>query len=163
MATRESEQVERIRSNVAASLARLAEKGVTVPEGANSDALPELIESVPSGGGAGTCTVTISSTLSVEGPMFSYIGYTVLENGEMISKILAGKTIYESRELTIENVVCGSLIDITAPTNVVTHTASANMVRVRDGSYPTQSEALTYQAPAADGDTGTIQITAMSM
>ena len=41
-------------SNVTAALAALAEKGVTVPDGANSDDLAELIGAIESGGSGGT-------------------------------------------------------------------------------------------------------------
>lgn len=43
MGTRESEQVERIQTNVTAALAKIAEKGVTVPDGSTSDDLEGLI------------------------------------------------------------------------------------------------------------------------
>lgn len=39
-------QIERIKNNVAASLAEIEAKGVTVPDGANSDALPGLIAEI---------------------------------------------------------------------------------------------------------------------
>lgn len=40
----------RIKGNVAAALSAIAEKGVTVPDGSNSDALAELIASIEAGG-----------------------------------------------------------------------------------------------------------------
>ena len=46
-------QIDRISGNVSAALAAIAEKGVTVPDGSNSDALAELIASIEAGGGGG--------------------------------------------------------------------------------------------------------------
>lgn len=44
-------QIDRIYGNVSAALSAIAEKGVTVPDGSNSDALRELILSIEAGGG----------------------------------------------------------------------------------------------------------------
>ena len=44
-------EINRIKGNVTAALAKIAEKGVTVPDGANSDNLEALIESSEAGGG----------------------------------------------------------------------------------------------------------------
>lgn len=41
----------RVKSNITAALAAIAEKGVTVPDGSNSDALAELIASIQAGEG----------------------------------------------------------------------------------------------------------------
>ena len=43
-------QIDRISGNVSAALSAIAEKGVTVPDGSNSDALHELILSIEAGG-----------------------------------------------------------------------------------------------------------------
>ena len=45
-------QIDRISGNVSAALSAIAEKGVTVPDGSNSDALAELIAAIEAGGGA---------------------------------------------------------------------------------------------------------------
>ena len=59
-------QINRISGNVSAALAAIAEKGVTVPDGSNSDALAELIASIEAGGAykvyVGSFTVTGYST-----------------------------------------------------------------------------------------------------
>lgn len=47
-------EISRISSNVAAALAAIAEKGVSVPSGSKSDALASLIASIEAGGGGGT-------------------------------------------------------------------------------------------------------------
>ena len=49
----------RIKGNVAAALSAIAEKGVTVPDGSNSDALAELIASIEAGGGVSGITYGI--------------------------------------------------------------------------------------------------------
>lgn len=43
-------EINRIKGNVTAALAKIAEKGVTVPDGANSDNLEALIEAISAGG-----------------------------------------------------------------------------------------------------------------
>lgn len=45
--------VARIKGNITAALAAIADKGVTVPDGSTSDALAELIASIEAGGGGG--------------------------------------------------------------------------------------------------------------
>ena len=49
-------QIDGISGNVSAALAAIAEKGVTVPDGSNSDALAELIASIQAGGGGNIAT-----------------------------------------------------------------------------------------------------------
>lgn len=64
-------QIDRISGNVSAALSAIAEKGVTVPDGSNSDALAELIAAIEAGGGASgfakvaTGTITPSSNTSL--------------------------------------------------------------------------------------------------
>lgn len=61
-------QIDRISGNVSAALSAIAEKGVSVPGGSNSDALHELILSIQAGGAYKVCvgsfTVTGHSTYS---------------------------------------------------------------------------------------------------
>lgn len=45
--------VSRIKGNITAALAAIANKGVTVPDGSTSDALASLIASIEAGGGGG--------------------------------------------------------------------------------------------------------------
>lgn len=44
-------EITRLSDNVTAALAAIADKGVTVPDGSNSDSLAALIESIEAGGG----------------------------------------------------------------------------------------------------------------
>ena len=44
-------QIDRISGNITAALSAIAEKGVTVPDGSNSDALAGLIQAIQAGGG----------------------------------------------------------------------------------------------------------------
>ena len=46
--------VSRIKGNITAALAAIADKGVTVPDGSTSDALASLIASIEAGGGGVT-------------------------------------------------------------------------------------------------------------
>ena len=55
-------QIDRISSNVTAALAKIAEKGVTVPSMANSDDLAELIAAIEAGGSGGGGEVTPPTT-----------------------------------------------------------------------------------------------------
>lgn len=54
-------QIDRIKNNVTRSLAKVAEKGVTVPADANSDDLEGLIDAITGGGGSLTGIAAISS------------------------------------------------------------------------------------------------------
>jgi len=62
-----SSEIERISKNVSDSLAAVAEKGVTVAEGANSDALPGLIEQIELGVKLPTLTAPASDAEVFEG------------------------------------------------------------------------------------------------
>ena len=50
-------EITRISGNITAALAAIADKGVNVPDGSNSDALAELIASIEAGGGGGNKTL----------------------------------------------------------------------------------------------------------
>ena len=72
--------VSRIKGNITAALAAIAEKGVTVPDGSTSDALAGLIASIEAGGGdygpfskiiAGTFTPA-KDTISIQLPDVCY-------------------------------------------------------------------------------------------
>lgn len=52
--------VSRIKGNISAALAAIADKGVTVPEGSTSDALASLIASIEAGGGGNIASGTVS-------------------------------------------------------------------------------------------------------
>lgn len=54
-------EISRIQQNVTDSLAAVANKGVTVPSGSNSDDLPDLIALIPTGGGGMTVVETPDS------------------------------------------------------------------------------------------------------
>ena len=53
--------VSRIKGNISAALAAIADKGVTVPAGSTSDALASLIASIEAGGGGGCGEYEIST------------------------------------------------------------------------------------------------------
>lgn len=61
MATNLETKIGRIRNNVTAALAKIAEKGVTVPEGAGSDDLETLIDAITGGGGNTTDGIALAS------------------------------------------------------------------------------------------------------
>lgn len=81
----------RVKSNITAALSAIADKGVTVPDGSNSDALAELIASIEAGGGGYEVTYGLitpaedSTTISWEhglskaptfGMIFMDVGYS---------------------------------------------------------------------------------------
>lgn len=63
-------------ANITAALAALAEKGVEVPEGANSNALAGLIAAIEAGGGAATGTITLAN----DGFLTSFCSQKVTHN-----------------------------------------------------------------------------------
>lgn len=69
-------QIERISGNVASALSAIRDKGVTVPEGSNSDALAELIEAIQTGGGASGANIATGSFL----PALSRNSYEITHN-----------------------------------------------------------------------------------
>lgn len=56
--------VSRIKGNITAALAAIADKGVTVPDGSTSDALASLIASIEAGGGGGDTILGYNNFLS---------------------------------------------------------------------------------------------------
>ena len=68
-------EIDRIKGNVTAALAKIAEKGVTVPDGANSDNLEALIEAIQAGGGG--ADVKSGTFTPAKEPTY---GYTVTHN-----------------------------------------------------------------------------------
>ena len=86
--------VSRIKGNITAALAAIANKGVTVPDGSTSDALAALIESIEAGGG-GTKVVTGTFTLAEDQTEYYYpsVDYSSLiiegETEETVRKRLA--------------------------------------------------------------------------
>lgn len=81
MASNLEVKTQRIAANVAAALAKIAEKGVAVADTANSDDLAELIDAIETGSG-GTpilCNVTIKLRYNITGsiyvPVVKYIAF----------------------------------------------------------------------------------------
>ena len=55
--------VSRIKGNITAALAAIADKGVTVPDGSTSDALAGLIEAIEAGGGSGGAKIATGTVV----------------------------------------------------------------------------------------------------
>lgn len=55
-------EITRLSDNVTAALAAIADKGVTVPDGSNSDSLASLIAAIEAGGGGNFATGTFTTT-----------------------------------------------------------------------------------------------------
>ena len=60
-----AKDLSRVKSNITAALSAIAEKGVTVPDGSNSDALAELIASIEAGGGGKFANGTITPARNI--------------------------------------------------------------------------------------------------
>lgn len=91
-------EINRITSNITAALTAVADKGVEVPEGANSDSLASLVAAIETGGGVGmqgtykvaatgnTGTITITHNLGVVPNLVMF----VLNGSANINRILGG-------------------------------------------------------------------------
>ena len=77
-------QIDRISRAVSAALAAIADKGVTVPDGSNSDSLAALIESIEAGGGGELFHAEITPATSGE-----VLTFEVGEIGERIAAVIA--------------------------------------------------------------------------
>ena len=82
MATRESEQVQRIAGNVRSALEKISTKGVAVPVGANSDDLETLIGQIDQSGGGGTDTTIPADEAATSNDMRA--GKSAYVNGEKV-------------------------------------------------------------------------------
>lgn len=69
--------VSRIKGNITAALAAIADKGVTVPDGSTSDALASLIESIEAGRGGAEVNIG-SFILSSEIKIYGTDGYSII-------------------------------------------------------------------------------------
>jgi hypothetical protein len=107
-------QVDRIDGNVKKALAKIAEKGVSVPDDANSDDLEALIAAIEAGGGSGgggnagtleTCTVTINMTRTSSGA----VKYFKKENVMIIHTDSAGNFV-SSNDITLTGNMIGGVM-----------------------------------------------------
>lgn len=86
------EKITRVENNIAASLEAAAEMGAEVPEGANSNNLPNLIRSIPKGGGASSwndlpdrpVVANGGDTLAWDGKTDGLYGVDVNGNGSLM-------------------------------------------------------------------------------
>lgn len=81
-------EIDRISGNVTAALAAIAEKGVTVPDGSNSDALHELILSIQAGGGGDSVTDDGNGNITINA-LYSFT-YTDDGNGNLTGTTVSG-------------------------------------------------------------------------
>ena len=77
-------QIDRISRAVSSALAAIADKGVTVPDGSNSDSLAALIESIEAGGSGELFHAEITPATSGE-----VLTFEVGEIGERIAAVIA--------------------------------------------------------------------------
>lgn len=139
-------QIIRIRENVSAALTAIGAKGVTVPAGANSDDLADLIAQIQTGGGGGPTTEVVipEQTISVSS------GYTLIPN--VVEALIEGeKYIYTvngvSGQGTAESYY-GSIALITSNRNIIFDNSNGAMYfDVLDsslyGSYTIKVEKIT--------------------
>ena len=81
-------QIDRISGNVSAALAAIAEKGVIVPDGSNSDALHELILSIEGGCGGDSVTDDGNGNITINA-LYSFT-YTDDGNGNLTGSTVSG-------------------------------------------------------------------------
>lgn len=81
-------QIDRISGNVSAALSAIAEKGVTVPDGSNSDALADLILSIEAGGGGDSVTDDGNGNITINA-LYSFT-YTDDGNGNLTGTTVSG-------------------------------------------------------------------------
>ena len=81
-------QIDRISGNVSAALSAIAEKGVTVPDSSNSDALAELILSIQAGGGGDSVTDDGNGNITINAS-YSFT-YTDDGNGNLTVSTVSG-------------------------------------------------------------------------
>ena len=87
-------EINRISQNVADSLTAVAAKGVVVPNGSNSDDLPELIASIQTGSGS---AVTVTDTLDANGGIIRTISAVSLAGDTVTpSRLLSGTTAHNA-------------------------------------------------------------------
>lgn len=73
-------------ANIAAALAALAEKGVTVPDGSNSNALAGLIAAIESGGTIAHGEITLAETLEIAAGSDIWTDYYIEHNCGFVPK-----------------------------------------------------------------------------
>lgn len=81
-------QIDRISGNVAAALSAIAEKGVTVPDGSNSDALHELILSIKAGVSGDSVSDDGNGNITINA-LYSFT-YTDDGNGNLTGATVSG-------------------------------------------------------------------------
>lgn len=80
--------VSRIKGNITAALAAIADKGVTVPDGSTSDALAPLIASIEVGGGGDSVTDDGDGNITINA-LYSFT-YTDDGNGNLTGATVSG-------------------------------------------------------------------------
>lgn len=105
-------EMTRIKNAVTAIINAITSKGVTVPSGTKIDGLAPLISSISSGGASvATCTVNISSSISINNSDF-VVGATTFQDGKIYTFARSGNNY----NISIPNVVCGSTLFLSVGT-----------------------------------------------
>ena len=88
-----SSEISRISGNVSASLAAVANKGVTVPAGSNSDDLASLIAQIQTGGGPGAISV-VDTPDSHGGYVRTITAVDISDTTAVAADVVSGKYFY---------------------------------------------------------------------
>lgn len=80
--------VARVKGNITAALAAIADKGVTVPDGSTSDALEGLIKAIQAGGGGDSVTDDGDGNITINA-LYSFT-YTDDGNGNLTGATVSG-------------------------------------------------------------------------
>lgn len=114
------EDMQRIKGNITAALAAIADKGVTVPDGSNSDALAGLIASIEAGGSVesrcvygsfipedDSSVITIDNAFpySTKPAMFgvSEIGFSTLDSTHTLTRVASVIAVNQSLDVGSSN------------------------------------------------------------
>lgn len=141
-----STDVARVKGNITAALAAIADKGVTVPDGSTSDALAGLIASIKSGGGSEIDFSPFSSAKFGTFTVTEYTNKTVTIEGVSSCKVFAMRRVNEGGyyENSRDNIVSA----------VVVNTDTWESYVGTSLYFYTRSETTnSYKSPNLSGDT----------
>lgn len=111
-----SSEIARIAGNVSSALTAIANKGVTVPSGSNSDDLADLIGQI-SGGGGGTPAISVVDTTDTHGGTIREItALDISDTTAVASDVAQGKYFYTAQGVKTAGTGSGGTPSATAHT-----------------------------------------------
>ena len=92
-----SSEISRISGNVSDALSAIANKGVTVPSGSNSDDLADLIDAIQTGGGGGSAISIVDTLDSGGGTIRTITAVDISDTTATASDVAQGKYFYTAQ------------------------------------------------------------------